>query len=37
MKLPDRMLVLETEFKNLKRVVWLMVGVVLANMGVQFY
>lgn len=35
MKLPDRMLIMETEFRNLKKVVWFLVVVVLANMGYQ--
>ena len=35
MKLPERMAVLETEFKNLKKVVWFLVIVVLEQMGVQ--
>ncbi len=35
MKLPDRMLILETEFRNLKKVVWIMVYVILAKIGVD--
>ena len=35
MKLPDRMLVLETEFKGLKKLIWALIVIVLANMGVQ--
>ena len=35
MKLPDRMLILETEFKGLKKLIWIMIVIMLANMGVQ--
>ncbi len=35
MKIQDRMLILETEFRNLKKVVWIMVYVILAKIGVD--
>ncbi len=35
MKLPERMIRVETEVRNLKKVVWFLVIVVLGNIGVQ--
>ena len=37
MKLEDRMSILETEFKNLKRVIWTFITAVIASMGVQIW